>query len=61
MTTEAEPQVRKFCAELGDFRLMNESNRYNCRNMLAGFLQACERLGCMTHDEAQTLFAELAG
>ena len=34
--------------------------RYNCRNMLAGFLQAAEMFGHISHDEAQKIFEELA-
>lgn len=29
------------------------------RNMFAGFLQACERLELISHDEAQTMFQNL--
>lgn len=40
---------------------MSPQNKYNCDNMLAGFLQACEKFDLMTHDEAQELFSELVG
>jgi len=35
-------------------------NAYNCRNMLAGFLQACEKFEHLTHEESQNLFEKLA-
>lgn len=43
-----------------DIVLLSYQNAYNCRNMLAGFLQACEKFGHLTHEESQDLFEELA-
>jgi hypothetical protein len=39
---------------------LSYQNAYNCRNMLAGFLQACEKFEHLTHEESQDLFQELA-
>jgi hypothetical protein len=65
MTADAEKIVRNWWAhdvliEGKDILLLSSENQYNCRNMLAGFLQACEKFGHLTHDESQELFMELA-
>lgn len=67
MTTESEKIVRNWWindllakTHEHDITLMNEQNAYNCRNMLAGFLQACEQFGHLTPEESQKLFKELA-
>lgn len=64
MKPNAEQEVRKFWKELSDdeWRVDHSKkiqNRYNMMNLLAGFLQACERLGCMNHQNADDLFNEL--
>jgi hypothetical protein len=43
MTTTADKIVRNWWHKLGDFKLMNTTNQYNCCNLLAGFLQSCEQ------------------
>jgi hypothetical protein len=40
--------------------VLEETNRHNARNLLAGYLQACEAFGYITHEDAAKLFRELA-
>ena len=64
VTINAEKIVRNWwinnLLEKRDIALMSEQNAYNCRNMLAGFLQACEQFGHLTNEECKSLFKELA-
>jgi hypothetical protein len=58
-TTDAETKVHSFWKDLGNFPQESRTNQYNMMNMLAGFLQACEQLGHLTHPEADQLFHDL--
>ena len=64
MTTDAKKIVCNWwinnLLENQDITLMNEQEAYNCRNMLAGFLQSCEQFGHLTPEECGSLFKELA-
>jgi len=64
MTTDAKKIVRNWfinnLLEKRDIALMREKEAENCRNILAGFLQACEQFGNLTRDECAELFKELA-
>ena len=57
--TDVKEIIRSFWTELGNFPRENRQNQYNMMNLLAGFLQACERFGHLTHLEADELFHEL--
>ena len=57
--SDTKEKVRTFWKDLGDFPRELRQNQYNMMNMLAGFLQACERFGNLTHQEADELFHEL--
>lgn len=39
---------------------LSRQNQYNARNMLAGFLQCCEKFNHLSQVESATLFKELA-
>ena len=41
-------------------KCLNAQNQYNVRNLLAGYLQACEGFGHISHEEAGAIFRELA-
>lgn len=62
MMKEVEKKVRDWWKDLtnNNIESLSEQNQYNCRNMLAGFLQACEKFELLTHDESQKLFMGLA-
>jgi hypothetical protein len=57
--TDAKKIARNWFHKLGDFQLMDRTNQYNTLNLLAGYLQACEEFGHLTHDQAAELFTEL--
>lgn len=63
MTMTTEDVVRKWWTtdvqSDQSYKEMSVQNRYNVCNMLAGFLQACEKLELLTHKQAQDLFTEL--
>ena len=43
-----------------DIDILSSENQSNVRNMLAGFLQACEKFDHLSAGEAEKLFMELA-
>ena len=47
------------CLNHQTFKNLNHQNQYNTRNLLAGFLQACETFKHITRDEGAMLFKEL--
>jgi len=47
------------CLNRQTFKNLNYQNQYNVRNLLAGFLQACETFKHITRDEGTKLFEEL--
>jgi len=59
---KVEEQVQDWWKELTNntIELLSDQNQYNCRNMLAGFLSACEKFELLTHNESQKLFMGLA-
>jgi hypothetical protein len=61
--SETSKKIRDWFFGLTDKRPIKSlsfENQYNVRNMLDGFLQACEIFGYITPEEANTLFKELA-
>ena len=63
MNAETEEKIRLWFHNAKNrqpMKALSEQNQYNVRNLLAGYLQACEGFGHITHEEAAALFRELA-
>lgn len=65
METETREKITRWFVNdlLGghEFDETGPQSQENICNLLAGFLQACEIFGLVTHDEAQELFTEFVG